>query len=417
MKSDHQMFYIAFVGVLAVFIAAPTMAQPTEAISLTAARLAPRGGGGGSGSTVTIISEERYVDKYWQVDPLSGASQSHIFLGGEKLATLNASGTLQFELTDNVGSPTIITDGNGAVIETMDYRPYGQQAVRTGTSATDYLFIGKEKDGESGLQYFGARYLDNNFGNFTSIDPLLTDAGQVALLASDPQQLNGYRYARNNPLTFTDPTGEKVELVTRSVNPLGAPAGAHAFVLITNNAQDASQLIDVPGVNDKTRITLGGYASLGSPFQDLGDLVKRANDHSDYDLPENDYISRSVITKPQQYSTQADFENKILSEFNSMPDALGAYSFLGNPRVSRQANSNNVTSALLLRAGISSDAIITTARPGLNSQLRGAPGLGTGLPPNQNQSITSKFFGIKNKLAGAISRGYRQFAKYVGVTN
>jgi RHS repeat-associated protein len=59
---------------------------------------------------------------------------------------------------------------------------------------------GKERDAESGLDYFGARYYASNMGRMTSPDPL---AGHLA----NPQSLNRYAYVLNNPLSNTDPTG------------------------------------------------------------------------------------------------------------------------------------------------------------------------------------------------------------------
>jgi RHS repeat-associated protein len=59
---------------------------------------------------------------------------------------------------------------------------------------------GKERDSETGLDYFGARYYGSTMGRFLTPDPL---AGHT----EDPQTLNRYSYVRNNPLTLTDPTG------------------------------------------------------------------------------------------------------------------------------------------------------------------------------------------------------------------
>ena len=61
-------------------------------------------------------------------------------------------------------------------------------------------FTSKERDSETGLDYFGARYFSGAQGRFTSPDPL---RGRL----SDPQTLNRYAYVRNNPLSRTDPTG------------------------------------------------------------------------------------------------------------------------------------------------------------------------------------------------------------------
>ena len=58
----------------------------------------------------------------------------------------------------------------------------------------------KERDAESGNDYFGARYFGSSMGRFLSPDPL---GGELI----NPQSLNRYAYALNNPLRFTDPTG------------------------------------------------------------------------------------------------------------------------------------------------------------------------------------------------------------------
>jgi RHS repeat-associated protein len=63
-------------------------------------------------------------------------------------------------------------------------------------------FTGKERDAESGLDNFGARYYGSNLGRFMSPDESLIDQE-----ARDPQSWNLYSYVRNNPLNNTDPTG------------------------------------------------------------------------------------------------------------------------------------------------------------------------------------------------------------------
>jgi RHS repeat-associated protein len=64
-------------------------------------------------------------------------------------------------------------------------------------------FTGKERDSESGLDYFGTRYYGSALGRFSSPDEPLNDQ-----YAADPQSWNLYSYVRNNPLTNVDPTGE-----------------------------------------------------------------------------------------------------------------------------------------------------------------------------------------------------------------
>jgi RHS repeat-associated protein len=62
---------------------------------------------------------------------------------------------------------------------------------------------GKERDTETGNDYFGARYYGSSMGRFMSPDPVFISAQRLA----DPQSLNLYAYVRNNPLGLTDDTG------------------------------------------------------------------------------------------------------------------------------------------------------------------------------------------------------------------
>jgi len=66
-------------------------------------------------------------------------------------------------------------------------------------------FTGKERDSESGLDYFGARHYASTMGRFMTPDP----AGAAFSVLSAPQSWNMYSYVQNNPLSFTDPDGRE----------------------------------------------------------------------------------------------------------------------------------------------------------------------------------------------------------------
>jgi len=123
---------------------------------------------------------------------------------------------IQWLLTDQLGTPRMILDESGALpnVRRNDYLPFGEPlpastGVRTtgqGYSGSDGLrqkFTSKERDNETGLDYFGARYYASTQGRFTGVDPLLESA-----VPTMPQSWNRYSYVLNNPLAFTDPTGE-----------------------------------------------------------------------------------------------------------------------------------------------------------------------------------------------------------------
>jgi RHS repeat-associated protein len=72
-------------------------------------------------------------------------------------------------------------------------------------------FTGHERDAETGLDFFGARYYSSVQGRFISYDPLWITAKRLV----DPQQLNLYSYVRNNPLKYIDPDGMDLVLTAK----------------------------------------------------------------------------------------------------------------------------------------------------------------------------------------------------------
>jgi RHS repeat-associated protein len=114
---------------------------------------------------------------------------------------------------DHLGTPRLITDQNGQLVARHDYLPFGEEvgANQFGRDSTwgttpdgvNQKFTGKERDAESGLDYFGARYYGSALGRFTSPDKPLLDQ-----FPENPQSWNLYAYGRNNPLNGTDPSGE-----------------------------------------------------------------------------------------------------------------------------------------------------------------------------------------------------------------
>lgn len=79
----------------------------------------------------------------------------------------------------------------------------GLSCTGSGVGATEHHFTGKERDVETGLDYFGARYNASSVGRFMTPDPI----GIIKQKLRDPQQWNMYSYTRGNPIRFLDPTG------------------------------------------------------------------------------------------------------------------------------------------------------------------------------------------------------------------
>jgi RHS repeat-associated protein len=133
-------------------------------------------------------------------------------------ATVPSSPTAETSTTyffaDNIGTTQFEVSSGGWPIYAGQFDAYGQELAQPiapsqvgsyiGQPAPEtFRFTGKERDAESGLDYFGARYLGSSMGRWTSPDPgwfLAVDLG-------NPQSWNQYAYVINNPLTYIDPNG------------------------------------------------------------------------------------------------------------------------------------------------------------------------------------------------------------------
>jgi len=88
-----------------------------------------------------------------------------------------------------------------------DYYPWGSELQLANSDSNHYKFTGKERDAETGLDYFGARYYGNSLGRFITPDWSLTPVPVPYADLTDPQSLNQYSCVRNIPTSKTDPDG------------------------------------------------------------------------------------------------------------------------------------------------------------------------------------------------------------------
>jgi RHS repeat-associated protein len=142
----------------------------------------------------TVPTGGAYVMLYAQVYQPSGSTVIWVDDGFISTGTAYYHG-------DHLGSSRVMSDTGGNVIWSATYLPFGQEWNPQPT-VNHYKFTGKERDSESGLDNFGARYDSSQYGRFMTPDPLLNSGHPW-----DPQTWNRYSYVRNNPLSNIDPTG------------------------------------------------------------------------------------------------------------------------------------------------------------------------------------------------------------------
>ena len=122
---------------------------------------------------------------------------------------------IRWLVADQLGTPRIILDKTGALanVKRHDYLPFGEElfAGQGGrTTLQGYVadgirqqFTSKERDNETGLDYFLARYYSSTQGRFTSVDP-----SRRSIIGANPQTWNRYSYTYNNPLVLVDDNGK-----------------------------------------------------------------------------------------------------------------------------------------------------------------------------------------------------------------
>jgi len=177
---------------------------------------------------------------------LSGTTQAeYIYFNGKRVARRDVPGTpsVKYYFSDHLGSASVITNNTGTMppLEESDYYPYGGEIAVSGADSNRYKFTGKERDSESGLDNFGARFDASSLGRFMTADPI----SGTALHIINPQRWNMYAYVMNNPTTYIDPDGRDAAVATFHHMVLGL---GHAGIISIHKDGTATYARNGPGV-------------------------------------------------------------------------------------------------------------------------------------------------------------------------
>jgi RHS repeat-associated protein len=111
------------------------------------------------------------------------------------------SNTLDWVVTDHLGSTTVTRDAATGATVRQWYNPYGAQRANTGGSLpTEETYTGQTNDASTGLMHYNARYYDPDLRRFISADTIIPNP-------TTTRDYNRYTYVHNNPTNNTDPTG------------------------------------------------------------------------------------------------------------------------------------------------------------------------------------------------------------------
>ncbi|MBP6860078.1 MAG: VCBS repeat-containing protein [Candidatus Pacebacteria bacterium] len=213
----------------------------------------------------------------------SGNKKTRLIYGnGMLLASSEAVGSVvtpYFMHGDHLGSTNVVTSAAGAVVQTLDYYPYGSTRVDTSPDVASREYIGEVFDEVTGLSYLNARHYDGGRGQFLSQDPSylrIGDSGFEKVYSrklqehlANPQALNSYAYAHGNPITNSDPNGEILPLLIGAwaIAEIGLSIydGYNAYQTVNNpDASDFEKGIAVSGFAAGLIGPAGGYGTAGS---------------------------------------------------------------------------------------------------------------------------------------------------------
>ena len=172
-----------------------------------------------TGGTTTTITYTNDIMGLSQVLVASnGITTTHNLFGLDLIGQqTNGQTTPRTFLADGLGS--VRTEMAGGTVETVTtYEPYGNLLAQTGSSGTTYGFTGEQHNAATGLQYLRARYYNPALRVFLSRDPYPGSPGR-------PSTQHGYSYVSNNPVNYTDPSGNCVFFGIDTLICLGAGIG------------------------------------------------------------------------------------------------------------------------------------------------------------------------------------------------
>lgn len=163
----------------------------------------------------------------------------------DKLWQRKSDGTTHFLVTDHQGSTRALTDGTGGVVSNVSYDAFGNS---TGSTLTRYDYTGRERDADTGLLDYRARWYDPVQGRFISEDPIGLAGG-----------INLYSYVLNDPLSGLDPLGLKfsfppgVRTGVGRLGKIGAAALAAGFLInqILGPASEINEGLKRPKPNNE----------------------------------------------------------------------------------------------------------------------------------------------------------------------
>jgi len=284
---------------------------------------------------------------YWGAGPLAESDANgtlvaeYVFVNGQRAVRRDVStGAMHYYFLDHLGSTSVVANSSGTIENESDYLPFGEENAFQNATEQHFKFTGKERDTETGLDYFGARYYGSNMGRFTSPDP-----SHDSVRLDNPQTWNRYTYVLNNPLELIDPTGEEWNLKGSNsaewVGQCGVADDCIKTMAISDNK--GVTVYGTDGASDVNR-----YDANDKGMVNVADVAK--NDDSQFQVapqqhPEN-YLSpeatSALFNTAEAYHESYSKDSKLSMTGGSTSTGEPATDAAGNPVHHGHHGGNNI---------------------------------------------------------------------------
>lgn len=213
-------------------------------------------------------------------------TSEYVYFNNKRIARRDANnGSVHYYFSDHLGSESVVTDAVGTMSvcpasnspmnytstptgeEESDFYPYGGEMQLCTRSPQHYKYSGKERDGESSLDYFGARYFSSALGRWMSPDWAEKVEPVPYVKLDDPKTLNLYSHVQNNPSSRFDNDGHAtIEIRYTTLGHVAGISWNHAYLVVTDTNGARTYFRAGPSAG------AAGFSRSSGPSQSSGQL-------------------------------------------------------------------------------------------------------------------------------------------------
>jgi len=273
-------------------------------------------------------------------DLAGNPQREYIYFGSERIARIDVGGAIHYYISDHLHSTSKVVSSAGALENDSDYFPFGgERQYLASVGDQHFKFTGKERDAESGLDYFGARYYSSIMGRWMSPDWSDDSSPIPYATMNSPQTLNLYAYVNNNPTTDVDILGHD------PTPPSGPGAGTTANGSEINwGCSISNDFVCVPVpelISDGAAAGQQGAANAQTQTAQDQATSSPAPALTPANMTAGKYLKEEV--KGVGDATVAPIASMVLHPVQTVKDAVQGFSLMGNGSALKEVGNEVVT--------------------------------------------------------------------------